>query len=62
MLDIAYTQHSGGASRQQQDAIWTGQSILKTRNVQVRSHTGEAPVLLAVADGCLLYTSDAADE
>ena len=59
MLEIAYTQHSGGASRQQQDAIWTGQSILQTRNVQVRSHTGEAPVLLAVADGVAASTRPA---
>lgn len=59
MLDIAYTQHSGGASRQQQDAIWTGQSILQTRNAQVRSHTGEAPVLLAVADGVAASTRPA---
>ncbi len=51
MLEIACTQHSGGASCQQQDAIWTGQSILQSRNVRVRSHTGQAPVLLAVADG-----------
>jgi serine/threonine protein phosphatase PrpC len=51
MFEIAYTQHSGGAGRQQQDAIWTGNSILQSRNARVSSHGESAPVLLAVADG-----------
>ena len=59
MFDIAYTQHSGGAARQQQDAIWSGKSILQARNAQVASHVVEGPVLLAVADGVAASTRPA---
>ena len=59
MLDIAYTQHSGGSSRPQQDAIWTGKSILQARDAPVGGYLGKAPVILAVADGVAASTRPA---
>ena len=51
MLELAYTQHSGGSSRQQQDAMWNGQTILQARNARIAGHIEEGSVSLAIADG-----------
>lgn len=50
-LDIAFTQHSGGASRPQQDALWTGREVVQKRDCPVSEQGLDTPALLAVADG-----------
>ena len=53
IVDIAYTQHLG-RNTGQQDALWNGKEVFQRRNVpadQIAGGDDDGPVIVAVADG-----------